>query len=327
MNNIFDTIYVINLKQHKLKKHIFLRNNNHVNFTFIFCQACDGNIDRKCNKVYNEQTNIKKLNKAQIGYIYSMIHIFQDAIHKNYNKILILEDDVIFCKNFNKKFNLVYNKIPENWEILRLGITNHNYSTNKHLINKNKDNLYMESLFSAGSWAICYKKSIFRKLIHRILKFNKPYDLMITDFFYNDYMCLDHLVIPDVYKSCILLGRNLSTLAKKCNWDLKCYNFIDSLRKVTIFIKNNKHKKYILQDLKIQTYKNFEIIIINNKILIEYINKLKNEFIMIYDTFTNFNNKLLEIEMNKVIKINSYSKKIIEKVIINKTLFYEKTLI
>ena len=59
-------------------------------------------------------------------------------------------------------------------------------------------------------------------------------------------MCLDHLVIPDVYKSCILLGRNLSTLAKKCNWDLKCYNFIDYLNGAWGLKYGNRINYYII---------------------------------------------------------------------------------
>ena len=47
-----------------------------------------------------------------------------DAKKNKYNKILFMEDDVIFHKEFNSLFNDITSKIDDDWKILYLGVQN-----------------------------------------------------------------------------------------------------------------------------------------------------------------------------------------------------------
>lgn len=56
------------------------------------------------------------------GYIAgTMSHV---EVWKKYDgqKILILEDDALFCENFNHKFTEVMRTLPSNWDIFYLGV-------------------------------------------------------------------------------------------------------------------------------------------------------------------------------------------------------------
>lgn len=55
------------------------------------------------------------------GYVAgTMSHV---AVWKKYlgKKVLVLEDDALFCENFNEKFAEVIKTLPEDWDVLYLG--------------------------------------------------------------------------------------------------------------------------------------------------------------------------------------------------------------
>ena len=63
-------------------------------------------------------------NRGAVGNKQSQLAIVKDAIYRNYKKILILEDDVIFHKNFDENFNRQYEnvlKVNPRWDLLYLG--------------------------------------------------------------------------------------------------------------------------------------------------------------------------------------------------------------
>lgn len=56
-----------------------------------------------------------------MGNQLSHYYIWKDMLLKKYKKILIIQDDVIFCPNFISHFNLVSKSIPDNAEIINIG--------------------------------------------------------------------------------------------------------------------------------------------------------------------------------------------------------------
>jgi glycosyl transferase family 25 len=61
------------------------------------------------------------LNPGQVGAIYSHRGVIELARAKNLENILILEDDVQFDENLNLKFSEIYNRIPDDWDIILFG--------------------------------------------------------------------------------------------------------------------------------------------------------------------------------------------------------------
>jgi GR25 family glycosyltransferase involved in LPS biosynthesis len=46
----------------------------------------------------------------------------QEMIQKNYNAIVVVQDDVVFCPNFLDKLQNVMNNLPENAEMINFGL-------------------------------------------------------------------------------------------------------------------------------------------------------------------------------------------------------------
>lgn len=85
----------------------------------------------------------------------TMSHV---AVWKKYKgqKVLVLEDDALFCENFNEKFSEAIQTLPDNWDIFYLGVLLPKHTGrvddfgNKH---------WFKQVMSTGTQAYCLKPS------------------------------------------------------------------------------------------------------------------------------------------------------------------------
>jgi glycosyltransferase involved in cell wall biosynthesis/GR25 family glycosyltransferase involved in LPS biosynthesis len=299
INILFDKIYVINLKKDKLKREIFINNNGYHNINFTFFEGIDGKEDLECNILFNEYNKKpvcyegcsmlekkykrKFLNNiGEVGYLFSLYNIFNDALSKNYKKIIIFDDDALFINDFPKLFYEKLSIVPQDWSILRIGSTWHYI---KHNLEHIKNCEYYKTLpLTDGSFAICYSQSTFKKLITLIEDWNCVYDSGILCYIEEakDYTVYPFIVIADTYYSYMRQSRNLYLLSEKLMWNLSKFDFKNSLRKVSVIIITENNQDTILfscYSILNQSYSNIELIIIDNCssddtcILIEKYNK------------------------------------------------------
>ena len=147
MNNFIENIYVINMDKdtHRLNNIYKECNKNNIKFErFTGIDASKLSIQEK-NK-YVTKFCQQYCTNNMIGCGLSHIKIYEDVIKKNYNNVLILEDDVYFIKNFHKNLNEVLEELPKDYDILyigSLGLSNKKISFDFNLIFKlmsNKNN-------------------------------------------------------------------------------------------------------------------------------------------------------------------------------------------
>jgi hypothetical protein len=129
---------------------------------------------KKCNK--------NQINSSAKDLIDSYLYIFKDAKNKNYNNILILEDDFIFNKSIcskkvNKNISLFVNKLKNSF-IYYLGCIPYMQIP---------VNVHHNKLFIAGSTHACiYSK----KIREKILKIDKDniidWDIFLNSWNYNN---------------------------------------------------------------------------------------------------------------------------------------------
>lgn len=67
----------------------------------------------------------KNLNNAEIGCFQSHRAIYKKAIENNYEAVFILEDDALFCENFNEIFAEQIKNVPDDWQMLYFGQFNY----------------------------------------------------------------------------------------------------------------------------------------------------------------------------------------------------------
>ena len=88
-----------------------------------------------------------KITEKIMGNQLSHYYIWKDMLEKKYKKILILQDDVVFCPNFIFHFNLVSQSIPLNAEIINLGFhkkAHNSYFQSFHFTTSENDSEFLQ---------------------------------------------------------------------------------------------------------------------------------------------------------------------------------------
>ena len=133
IDTFFDKIYYINLKRRPDRKnHIEEQLNKYTN-NYTRFDAYDGQILDLNNLDNNiiHKNNIKDvlsdkktmgitLTLGAIGCAMSHRSIWEKIANSNYEKVLILEDDIEINDNIYN-FNSIYNEVPKDWDILYIG--------------------------------------------------------------------------------------------------------------------------------------------------------------------------------------------------------------
>ena len=142
-----DKIYYINLETRK-DRNLEIQNE-------LKLYDISENLIERFNAIYN--------NKGCIGCSQSHLEILKDASNKNYNNILILEDDfkfVISKETFNKNLSIFFNKYNDDFDVIMLA---YNLIEGK---DKEKDNLigYVKKARTSSGYIV--NKRILSNLIN-----------------------------------------------------------------------------------------------------------------------------------------------------------------
>lgn len=120
MNNIntyFDKIFIINLHYRGDRLEPLLKrleDNGITNYKVI-----DGYVGDMFKRVNFARMFSFKHNA--LGCLFSHLRCMHEAIHNEYERILILEDDVLLHKDFNNQFDTIIGGVDEDWDLLYLG--------------------------------------------------------------------------------------------------------------------------------------------------------------------------------------------------------------
>jgi len=112
INEYFSKIYCINLDRRPERYNQCIQEFRKINANVERASGIDGNTIQKPNL---------KINPYALGLILTHKNLIENAISKQYDNILFLEDDVLFIDNFNKIFNEKIEYLPKDWDILYLG--------------------------------------------------------------------------------------------------------------------------------------------------------------------------------------------------------------
>jgi len=245
-NTYFDEIYIINLKQEKTKKDRIINIFNKYNIKCTFIKAINGYSEKNIEK--HKETVLKS--PGVLGYSLSMINIFNDAINKNHNKILICDDDIILHKNFDIKFDEYIKSVPFSWKVLFFGLSGPwSFNKNTFLYNFNFDKKYTTNLISCdGSFCVGYDKSMFNTIIDITNKFELPFDTGLIKYLNNNlsiekYAFYPQIVIADTVKKSTIVNyqEEMSTIK---NFERNHLRFMVNLNNFDLnSMENNKYNE------------------------------------------------------------------------------------
>ena len=199
-------IYFINLDRRPDRYEHFLKqcHDNNIEYNKISrFKALDGNLYEFSKKEKNMFINIdyktKHFSKKIMGNQLSHYYILKEMIEKNYNYIIIFQDDVQFRNNFKNELDNVINNIPENAEIVNIGF--HKFASYNQFIpwNLNQKDEEKEMVKININDYICILNDTvnpcslgyivtLKGAINLINHFNTIGFLRATDWNYNDYL-------------------------------------------------------------------------------------------------------------------------------------------
>jgi GR25 family glycosyltransferase involved in LPS biosynthesis len=137
------------------------------------------------------------------GYALTYIRILQEAIKHDYQRILIMDDDIILHRSFNSEFEKHYQDLPENWRMIMLGAMQHQWEP---FITPYSELLYQCNGSSVASHAVGLTKKAFLPLLFYAEKLDLPIDegavFHLQNVYNNEcFICLPNLAIQDMRES------------------------------------------------------------------------------------------------------------------------------
>ena len=265
LNEYFDKIYIVNLehqtgnrikvvnqlKKLNIKYELFTATNGYVGEPL---KKWDEYISRPLGSLerYNDFSELeikrgKKLieSAGAIGYIFTYLQILGDAKAQGLKRILILEDDIIFARDFEAKFKKFVSEVSSDWKILQLGASQHGWEGFK-LKNAKRDGFYKpRRLKTFGSFAVAFDLSIVDQVIEAEAAFEAPFDSLPMGELYEKYkgkcfVAYPNLVMPDVTDSSIRGSRCQYEHSKRVKWTID--NFIYPYPKPSVaLVVSSKH--------------------------------------------------------------------------------------
>ncbi|MEG1142328.1 MAG: glycosyltransferase family 25 protein [Clostridia bacterium] len=235
LNQYFDKIYCINLITRPDRKKFAQKQFKELGLKVEFYEAFPYDFSSKIIDTLNKE-KIWYFNKPnEFGCFMSHYNILKKSYIKGYEKILILEDDICFHKNFNEEIKKYIYNIPLNWEVMRLyGIC----LTDK--LEGIKSNEYWGNYYNTWS-TLCY--GINRKGMKYLLHIFDEYPCIADLPFYKSkykYIYTSHIPL------CIANKNSTSDIQ---NTENNLLEFSDS----NLYIKNIDLNNYFSEDdLKIK---------------------------------------------------------------------------
>lgn len=120
LNDYFDGVYCLSLPQSVERRAMFDKRAAAAGLQFEYYPGIHGSVLASVYKVFAGATQTKITNPNYMGCSLGHLSIYKDALSRGRKRILVLEDDVLFHRDLDKKFNQIYPEIPNDWHVLYL---------------------------------------------------------------------------------------------------------------------------------------------------------------------------------------------------------------
>lgn len=174
-----EMIYICHYKKLSERKEKILKQLHDFGIkNYIFVEHFDKDsldeieINRQYPKINDLKTN---MSAAQKSLALKHAWIVEDTSRKEYNSVLVLEDDVVLCGDFPKYFNLYMQQLPKDWDIGWVGSCFHLKEPQIDGIN-----VYKTDRGSRCTHAFCLSGNFARRMWEEMRNINMP-----SDFYYN----------------------------------------------------------------------------------------------------------------------------------------------
>ena len=121
--------------------------------------------------------NVEKLSLAEISLSMKHFAALRDAVFNNYQNVVIFEDDIILCDDFDSKLDSYLDQLPEDYDILWIGTCCDLHAPQTDT----KSNVYLNLHGSRCTHAYVISQKGCKKILENSHKISKP-----IDWFFNE---------------------------------------------------------------------------------------------------------------------------------------------
>jgi GR25 family glycosyltransferase involved in LPS biosynthesis/tetratricopeptide (TPR) repeat protein len=175
IEEVFDNIFCINLERRTDRWKVISKKFEHFGLSVERFKGYDG---RLLKPFINPDISVLRTG-GYLGCLLSHLEVYRTALDRGYERILILEDDVVFHKHFHSEFKKIFNDIERDssdWDLLYLGGANftNNYTIGEPINQSTIKNYRIENGRSfdkvTNTWS-CLAYAVNRKTMEKILDY------------------------------------------------------------------------------------------------------------------------------------------------------------
>lgn len=160
---------------------------------------------------------------AVLGCLLSHLAVLEDAYAKGHRRILVLEDDAVFHRDFKQQLNRLW-KLPP-WKLLYLGSTQLDWSG---VTDSPAGEGHYTASMTLGTNGLVIDRSLFGEIIESMRKYREPADNAIAESVQktrpNECLVLwPPLLIQELFQSDLRTDAAYRGIADKCRWPLELY--------------------------------------------------------------------------------------------------------
>lgn len=167
VNDYVDSVYVVNLDRNEERLEHMDSELKRYSIEYNRFKAVDGTIDVDINDKYK---NHRKEFRNVVGLLRTHVGIMKDALEKGYEKIMVFEDDVIMCDDFNERFDYYVKNLPDDWQVAYLGCHFNACPMPRNPIDDNRHIFPVKMCFGTFSMMFNNKNNAFEKIIKEVKK-------------------------------------------------------------------------------------------------------------------------------------------------------------
>ncbi len=179
-------IIVLNLERAPERQEIMIKQfqklNMYQNDDYFFLPAYDGRY--MTNLTLNANIGLgygmgRQFQKGELGIVMSQIAAIKFAQMMNWGSVIIMEDDVILCEDWESRLELLFDLLPKEWEHVYLSAHSDYVKFENYYHNPLEIPTLVKSPQAVGAFSYMVNSSAYSKIIKYTTSFMTTFDDMI----------------------------------------------------------------------------------------------------------------------------------------------------
>jgi len=129
--------------------------------------------------------SIHSINQSEQSLSSQYASIFYENYYKNIDSFVVLEDDNMFCDDFEYKFENFFKWLPNDWDVIHLGDYNDETNIKKESVNEYVDRLYLKYTTNC---IIFRSTENYKKIAEMVDKSQYQIDYVLNHFYTNNLL-------------------------------------------------------------------------------------------------------------------------------------------